>query len=161
MSRRFHVGGDGNVILYCGATPSLLTSIARRNNIDPMQVLPGKLTPRRSDHAVHLSASAPISMRFGVCCRRRQDCRDAACASGARAPARFPPAVLGDAAAFSFIRASRQTGGRRHGDTNDDRLAERVNSLRNHRRLGVEERATPAPLRTGCPISISLIQLSE
>jgi len=122
-----------NVVLYCGATPVFVDVDRATNNIDTADVV-RKITPRtRAVIAVHL---------FGLCADMEElrkalppeikIIEDAACASGASYNG-IPAGGLGDAGAFSFHpRKSITTGEGGMVTTNDDRLAEAANMLRNH-----------------------------
>jgi dTDP-4-amino-4,6-dideoxygalactose transaminase len=122
-----------NVVLYCGATPVFVDVDRTTYNIDPVQVA-SRLTPRtKAVIAVHLfGLCADIKALRRVLPPGIKIVEDAACASGASAGT-IPAGGLGDAAAFSFHpRKSITTGEGGMVTTNDDQLAERVNSLRNH-----------------------------
>lgn len=122
-----------NVVLYCGATPVFADVDRRSYNIDPADVA-RRLTPRtKAIIVVHL---------FGMCSDmdglRRvlppevRIIEDAACAAGASYKG-IPAGGLGDAAAFSFHpRKSITTGEGGMVTTNDPKLAECANMLRNH-----------------------------
>ncbi len=121
-----------NVVLYCGATPVFVDIDQTTYNIDVRQVAQ-RLNPRtRAIIPVHL---------FGLCAdmdallevaRDVPLIEDAACASGSSYKSRFPGS-LGLAAAFSFHpRKSITTGEGGMITTNDNGLAKRIDSLRNH-----------------------------
>lgn len=122
-----------NVVHYCGATPVLADVDRRTNNIDPVD-LARKLTPKtRAVIVVHL---------FGLCADMDAIrevipagvpiIEDAACAAGAAYKGK-PAGSLGDAGVFSFHpRKSITTGEGGMLTTNDERLADVANMLRNH-----------------------------
>jgi dTDP-4-amino-4,6-dideoxygalactose transaminase len=121
-----------NVVLYCGATPVLVDVDRETFNLDP-SLVGAKVTKRtKAIIAVHL---------FGLCADIDAIAKaapgipiieDAACAAGAAYKGR-PAGALGLAAAFSFHpRKSITTGEGGMVTTRDAKLAERVNSLRNH-----------------------------
>jgi perosamine synthetase len=122
-----------NVVLYCGATPVLADVSRETYNIEPAEVA-RRLSPRtRAVIAVHL---------FGLCADMDALRRvlppqvalieDAACASGASYQG-SAAGGLGLAACFSFHpRKSITTGEGGMVTTNDERLAETANKLRNH-----------------------------
>lgn len=122
-----------NVVLHCGATPVFADVDRRFYNLDPTDVA-RRLTPRtKAIIVVHL---------FGMCADMDELRRvlppeiriveDAACAAGASYKS-IPAGGLGDAAAFSFHpRKSITTGEGGMVTTNDPKLAECANMLRNH-----------------------------
>jgi perosamine synthetase len=121
-----------NVVLYCGATP-IFTDVERGTfNMDVSQVAE-KVTKRTK-------AIMPVHL-FGLCAdldalsKAAPDIpivEDAACASGSSYKGR-PAGSLGVAGAFSFHpRKSITTGEGGMVTTNNEELAAKVNSLRNH-----------------------------
>jgi perosamine synthetase len=122
-----------NVVLYCGATPVLADVSRETYNIDPAEVARRLSARTRAVIAVHL---------FGLCADMQALRRvlpqqvalieDAACASGASYHG-SAAGGLGLAAAFSFHpRKSITTGEGGMVTTNDERLADTANKLRNH-----------------------------
>jgi dTDP-4-amino-4,6-dideoxygalactose transaminase len=121
-----------NAVLYCGATPVFVDVDPKTFNIDPAQVAERVTSRTKAIIVVHL---------FGLCADVDAVARaapgipiveDAACAAGSAYHGR-PAGTLGLAAAFSFHpRKSITTGEGGMVATNDDRLAEIVNMLRNH-----------------------------
>ena len=122
-----------NVVVYCGATPVFADVERTTNNIDADDVR-RKVTPRtKAVIAVHL---------FGLCADMDAlraaipdhipIVEDAACAAGASYKG-VDAGSLGIAAAFSFHpRKSITTGEGGMVTTNDERLAQTVDMLRNH-----------------------------
>ncbi len=121
-----------NVVVYCGATPVFADVDRVTNNIDPQDVA-RKITPKtKAVIVVHL---------FGLCAdmdglqevaSNIPIIEDAACAAGASYKG-TPAGGLGIAAAFSFHpRKSITTGEGGMVTTNDTKLSERMNMLRNH-----------------------------
>ena len=121
-----------NVVLYCGAKPVFVDVDRSTFNMDMSQV-PGKITARtRAIMPVHL---------FGLCADMNALAsaapgipliEDAACAAGSAYKGR-PAGGLGLAGGFSFHpRKSITMGEGGMVTTNDDPLAEKMNSLRNH-----------------------------
>ena len=122
-----------NVVLYCGATPVLADVSRETYNVEPAEVARRLSARTRAVIAVHL---------FGLCADMQALQRvlpphvalieDAACASGASYRG-TPAGGLGLAAAFSFHpRKSITTGEGGMVTTNDERLADTANKLRNH-----------------------------
>lgn len=135
-----------NVVLYCGATPVFADVDRATNNIDADDVR-RKVTPRtKAVIAVHL---------FGLCAdmdalraalpEHIPVIEDAACAAGASYKG-GEAGSLGIAAAFSFHpRKSITTGEGGMVTTNDDRLAETIDMLRNHGASVSEEQRHHGP----------------
>ncbi|MCG2576261.1 DegT/DnrJ/EryC1/StrS family aminotransferase [Dechloromonas sp. XY25] len=135
-----------NVVAYCGATPVFADVDRRTNNIDPADVA-RRITPRtKAVIAVHL---------FGLCAdmdalraslpQHIPIIEDAACAAGASYKGRSAGS-LGLAAAFSFHpRKSITTGEGGMVTTNDDRLADIADMLRNHGASISEEQRHKGP----------------
>lgn len=122
-----------NVVLYCGATPVFADVDRHTYNIDSADVL-SKLTPHtKAVIAVHLfGLCADVTALRNVLPPHIPIIEDAACASGASSGGGIAGG-LGLAAAFSFHpRKSITTGEGGMVTTNDDRLAEVANMLRNH-----------------------------
>jgi perosamine synthetase len=121
-----------NVVLYCGATPIFTDVECGAFNMDVSQVAE-KITE-------HTKAIMPVHL-FGLCADVDALSKaapgipvveDAACASGSSYKGR-PAGSLGVAAAFSFHpRKSITTGEGGMVTSNNEELAEKVNSLRNH-----------------------------
>jgi dTDP-4-amino-4,6-dideoxygalactose transaminase len=121
-----------NVVLYCGAKPVLVDVDRSTFNMGVSQV-PGKITARtRAIIPVHLfglcaDMDALASVAPGI-----PLIEDAACAAGSAYKGR-PAGGLGLAGGFSFHpRKSITVGEGGMVTTNDDALAEKMNSLRNH-----------------------------
>jgi len=121
-----------NVVLYCGATPVFVDVDRRTFNMDVKQIS-RKINKRtKAIIAVHL---------FGLCADMDAIAEagggiplieDAACASGGRYKNRSAGS-LGTAGAFSFHpRKSITTGEGGMVTTNDEGLARKIDSLRNH-----------------------------
>jgi perosamine synthetase len=135
-----------NVVLYCGATPVFADVDRGTYNVDPADVA-RKVTARtKAVIAVHL---------FGLCADMEALraavpahiplIEDAACAAGASYRGRFAGS-LGLAAAFSFHpRKSITTGEGGMVTTNDAKLADTVNMLRNHGASISEEQRHAGP----------------
>lgn len=122
-----------NVVVYCGATPVFADVDRTTNNIDPADVA-RRLTPRtKAVIAVHLfGLCADMDALRAVVPANIPIIEDAACAAGATYKARSAGA-LGLAAAFSFHpRKSITTGEGGMVTTNDPKLADVANMLRNH-----------------------------
>jgi perosamine synthetase len=122
-----------NCILYCGATPVFVDVDRETFNIEVAD-LKRRLTPRtRAIIPVHLfGLCADMDAIRGIISKDIFVLEDAACAAGATYHAR-PAGSLGDAAVFSFHpRKSITTGEGGMVTTNDDKLAERARTLRNH-----------------------------
>lgn len=121
-----------NVVLYCGATPVFVDVDRTTFNIDVTQI--SKKVNKRT------KAILPVHL-FGLCADVDAIAEaapgipiieDAACASGSGYKGR-PAGSLGIAAAFSFHpRKSITTGEGGMVTTNNEELAQKVNSLRNH-----------------------------
>lgn len=135
-----------NVVLYCGATPVLADVDRRTYNIDPADVA-RKLGPRtKAVIAVHLfGLCADMDALRAVLPAGMPIIEDAACAAGASYKG-VHAGSLGLAAAFSFHpRKSITTGEGGMVTTNDDRLAEVANMLRNHGASISEEQRHKGP----------------
>lgn len=135
-----------NVVAYCGATPVFADVDRNTNNFDPQDVAK-KITPKtKALIAVHL---------FGLCADMDAlrevlgpdipIVEDAACAAGATYKG-TPAGGLGIAAAFSFHpRKSITTGEGGMVTTNDTKLAEKMDMLRNHGAAISEEQRHKGP----------------
>ena len=121
-----------NVVLYCGATPVFVDIDSRTFNMDPSKVA-AKVTKRtRAIIAVHLFGLCAEVEAIAAAAHGVPIVEDAACAAGAAYKGRHA-GTLGIGAAFSFHpRKSITTGEGGMVTTADDRLARRMNSLRNH-----------------------------
>ncbi len=134
-----------NVIMYCNATPVFVDIDIKTFNIDCSQILK-KITSRTK-------AIIPVHL-FGLCANIDEIRRiapqlkiveDGACAAGAGIEDR-PAGSLGDIGCFSFHpRKSVTTGEGGMLTTNDDKLAERMNMLRNHGASVSEEQRHKGP----------------
>ncbi len=122
-----------NVVLYCGATPILADVDPNTFNINPLDIAHRITNRTKAVIVVHL---------FGLCAEMDQIraaipsnipiIEDCACAAGATYNDK-PAGTLGLAGVFSFHpRKSVTTGEGGMITTNDDRLAEICNQLRNH-----------------------------
>jgi dTDP-4-amino-4,6-dideoxygalactose transaminase len=134
-----------NVIMYCGATPVFIDIDIKTFNIDVTQ-LKNKITSKTK-------AIIPVHL-FGLCANideikkiapKLKIVEDGACAAGAGIDDR-PAGSLGDIGCFSFHpRKSVTTGEGGMLTTNDDKLAERLNMLRNHGASISEEQRHKGP----------------
>lgn len=134
-----------NAIMYCGATPVFIDIDIKTFNIDTAQ-LKNKITPKTK-------AVIPVHL-FGLCANvdeikkiapQLKIVEDGACAAGAGINDR-PAGSLGDIGCFSFHpRKSVTTGEGGMLTTNDDKLAERLNMLRNHGASISEEQRHKGP----------------
>ena len=134
-----------NAIMYCGATPVFIDIDIKTFNIDVSQ-LKSKITSRTK-------AVIPVHL-FGLCADideikkiapQLKIVEDGACAAGAGIGDR-PAGSLGDIGCFSFHpRKSVTTGEGGMLTTNDDKLAERLNMLRNHGASVSEEQRHKGP----------------
>jgi len=122
-----------NVVLHCGATPVFVDVCKKTFNMDPAQILK-KVTKRTK-------AIIPVHL-FGLCVdidhiksiipTHIKIIEDAACAVGASYNGKWAGA-LGDAASFSFHpRKSITTGEGGMITTNNTKLAQHMNQMRNH-----------------------------
>ena len=121
-----------NVVLYCGATPIFVDVDRTTFNIDVTQISE-KLSKRtKAILPVHLFGLCADIDAIAEAAPGISIIEDAACASGSGYKGRSAGS-LGLAAAFSFHpRKSITTGEGGMVTTNDEELAEKVNSLRNH-----------------------------
>jgi dTDP-4-amino-4,6-dideoxygalactose transaminase len=124
---------SANVVVHCGATPVFVDIEADSFNIDPAAVA-AALTPRtKAVMAVHLFGRVADMERLrAVLPPGLPIVEDAACAIGASSGGR-PAGSLGELACFSLHPRKTVTSG--EGGvvtTNDDCLAERVDTYRNH-----------------------------
>jgi perosamine synthetase len=121
-----------NVVLYCGATPVFVDVDPHTFNLDPSK-LEAKITPKTK-------AIIPVHL-FGLCADMDAIkgiagdiplVEDAACAAGSAYKGRHAGS-LGLAASFSFHpRKSITTGEGGMVTTNEVKLAEKMNAMRNH-----------------------------
>ena len=121
-----------NVVLYCGAKPVFADVDRDTYNIDASQ-LASKITPRtKAIIPVHLFGLCADMSALAAAAPGIPLIEDAACAVGSTYHGRTAGG-LGLAGAFSFHpRKSITTGEGGMVTTNDDALAETINSLRNH-----------------------------
>ena len=121
-----------NVVVYCGATPVFADVSRDTFNIDPSG-LRRLITPRtRAIIAVHLFGLCADIDAINTAAPGIPVIEDAACAAGSQYRGRHA-GRLGTAAAFSFHpRKSITTGEGGMVTTDDSKLAESVNQLRNH-----------------------------
>ncbi len=121
-----------NVVLYCGAKPVLVDVDRSTFNMDVSQV-PDKITTRtRAIIPVHLFGLCADMDALAAAAPGIPLIEDAACAAGSAYKGR-PAGGLGLAGGFSFHpRKSITMGEGGMVTTNDDALAEKMNSLRNH-----------------------------
>lgn len=134
-----------NAIMYCGATPVFIDIDIKTFNIDVSQ-LKNKITSKTK-------AVIPVHL-FGLCANideikkvapQLKIVEDGACAAGAGIGDR-PAGSLGDIGCFSFHpRKSVTTGEGGMLTTNDDKLVERLNMLRNHGASVSEEQRHKGP----------------
>lgn len=134
-----------NAIMYCNAKPVFIDIDIKTFNIDVTQ-LKSKITSKTK-------AVIPVHL-FGLCANideikqiapQLKIVEDGACAAGAGINDR-PAGSLGDIGCFSFHpRKSVTTGEGGMLTTNDDKLAERLNMLRNHGASISEEQRHKGP----------------
>jgi len=134
-----------NAVLYCGATPIFVDIDIKTFNLDPKQITK-KLTQRTN-------GIIPVHL-FGLCANideikqvapNIKIVEDGACASGAAIDGR-PAGSMGDIGCFSFHpRKSVTTGEGGMLTTNNDKLAEHLNMLRNHGASVSEEQRHKGP----------------
>ncbi len=134
-----------NAVLYCGATPVFVDIDRATFDMDP-SLAAAKVTARtKAIMPVHLFGLAADIDAIAAAAPGVAIVEDAACASGASYKGRHV-GTLGLAGAFSFHpRKSVTTGEGGMVITNDDELAERVNSLRNHGASISEEQRHSGP----------------
>lgn len=134
-----------NVVLYCGATPVLVDVDRVSYNLDPAQ-LASKITPNtKAIIVVHLFGMCADIDAIKKAAPGIPILEDAACAAGSAYHGR-PAGTLGLAAAFSFHpRKSITTGEGGMVTTDDDALAEKIDSLRNHGASVSEEQRHNGP----------------
>jgi len=128
-----------NVVLYCGATPVFVDVDRTTFNIDVAQI-PKRLSKRtKAILPVHLFGLCADIDAIAEAAPGISIIEDAACASGSGYKGR-PAGSLGVAAAFSFHpRKSITTGEGGMVTTNNEELAKKINSLRNHGASILEE----------------------
>lgn len=121
-----------NVVLYCGATPVLVDIDRATYNLVPAQ-LASKITPNtKAIIVVHLFGMCADIDAIEKVAPGIPIIEDAACAAGSAYHGR-PAGTLGFAAAFSFHpRKSITTGEGGMVTTDNDALADKINTLRNH-----------------------------
>jgi perosamine synthetase len=135
-----------NVVLYCGAKPVFVDVCSKTYNIDPSKIAEKVSNKTKAIIPVHL---------FGLCADMNaikaaipdhvKVVEDAACAAGANYQGKWA-GILGDAASFSFHpRKSITTGEGGMITTNDEKLAERMNQMRNHGATISEEQRHHGP----------------
>jgi perosamine synthetase len=135
-----------NVVLYCGATPVFVDIDRSTFNIDPNQVAVKVTARTKAIIAVHLFGLCTDVDAIAAAAPGIPIIEDAACAAGAGYKGRLA-GTLGFAAAFSFHpRKSITTGEGGMVTTNNDRLAEVANSLRNHGASISEEQRHHGPM---------------
>ena len=135
-----------NAVLYCGATPVFADVRRDTYNIDAEDVARRLTTRTRAIIPVHLfGLPADMDALRAVLPGEVKILEDAACAAGA-AYRGVPAGGLGDCAAFSFHpRKSITTGEGGMLTTNDWKLAELANMLRNHGASLSEEQRHQGP----------------
>jgi|APSaa5957512535_1039671.scaffolds.fasta_scaffold05409_5 perosamine synthetase len=122
-----------NVILYCGATPVFVDILRDTYNIDPSKIAVKLTTRTKAIIPVHLfGLCADMDLIRAVVPGHIKIIEDAACAVGASYQGKWA-GTLGDVASFSFHpRKTITTGEGGMVTTNDAKLAERMNQMRNH-----------------------------
>lgn len=122
-----------NVVIYCGATPVLVDVDRNTFNMNPALVA-AKVTRRtKAIIVVHLFGLCADVDAIAQAAPGIPIVEDAACAAGAAYKDGRSAGALGYAAAFSFHpRKAITTGEGGMVTTRDARLADRINSLRNH-----------------------------
>ena len=135
-----------NVVLYCGAIPVFADVDRQTYNIDPSDVARKITTRTKAVIAVHLfGLCAEMDALKAVTPAHISIIEDAACAAGASYKG-VSAGSLGLAAAFSFHpRKSITTGEGGMVTTNDAKLAETANMLRNHGASISEEQRHKGP----------------
>ena len=135
-----------NVILYCGAAPVFVDVSRETYNIDPEQIAAKVSDRTRAIIPVHLfGLCADIDAIRKVVPKHVAIVEDAACAAGAIYQGSCAGS-LADAASFSFHpRKSITTGEGGMVTTNDVRLAEHMNQMRNHGASISEEQRHKGP----------------
>ncbi len=134
-----------NAVVYCGARPVLADVRPDTFNLDP-QAVARAITPRtKAILAVHLFGLCADWEGLRAVAGKIPLLEDAACAAGAAWQGR-PAGGLGLGAAFSFHpRKSITTGEGGMVTTDDDALAARIDSLRNHGASLSEEQRHQGP----------------
>ena len=121
-----------NVVLYCGATPAFVDVDRETFNMDPALVADKVTANTKAIMPVHLFGLCADVEAIAAAAPGVPIVEDAACAAGGEHKDR-PAGSLGRVGVFSFHpRKSITTGEGGMVTTNDDELAEKVNSLRNH-----------------------------
>ena len=134
-----------NVVVHCGATPVFADIDPATYNLDPARVAE-RVTPKtRAIVPIHLFGLCADVEAIAAAAAGVPIVEDAACAVGAGYKGR-PAGGLGRAAAFSFHpRKVITTGEGGMVTTDDDALAARIDSLRNHGASVPEEQRHHGP----------------
>jgi len=134
-----------NIVVHCGATPVFADIDPATYNLDPARVAE-RVTPRtRAVIPIHLFGLCADVEAIAAAAPGVPIVEDAACAVGAGYKGR-PAGGLGRAAAFSFHpRKVITTGEGGMVTTDDDALAARIDSLRNHGASVPEEQRHRGP----------------
>lgn len=135
-----------NVVLYCGAKPVFVDVDPETFNIDPSGIAEKVTEKTKAVIAVHLfGLCADVDAVRAAIPGHVKIIEDAACAAGAEYKGRHAGG-LGDAAVFSFHpRKSITTGEGGMITTNNEALAERIQTLRNHGASVSEEQRHHGP----------------
>jgi perosamine synthetase len=122
-----------NVVLHCGATPVFVDVCKKTFNMDPAQILKKVTKKTKAIIPVHLfGLCADIDDIKSIIPTHIKIIEDAACAVGASYNEKWAGS-LGDAASFSFHpRKSITTGEGGMVTTNNTKLAQQMNQMRNH-----------------------------
>ena len=122
-----------NVVLHCGATPVFVDVCKKTFNMDPAQILKKVTKKTKAIIPVHLfGLCADIDDIKSIIPTHIKIIEDAACAVGASYNGKWAGS-LGDAASFSFHpRKSITTGEGGMVTTNNTKLAQHMNQMRNH-----------------------------
>jgi len=135
-----------NVVLYCGAKPIFVDIEEHTFNINP-ELIAEKITEKtKAVIPVHLfGLCADIDAVRAVVPKHIKIIEDAACAAGSNYKGRWA-GNLGDVASFSFHpRKSITTGEGGMVTTNDEKLANHMNQMRNHGATVSEEQRHHGP----------------
>lgn len=134
-----------NAVVYCGATPVFVDVDPVTFNID-VNSIKAKITPRtKAIIPVHLFGLCADIEAIKAIAPELKIVEDGACAAGAALQGK-PAGGLGDIGCFSFHpRKSVTTGEGGMLTTNDDKLAEHLNMLRNHGASISEEQRHKGP----------------
>lgn len=134
-----------NVVLYCGAKPVFVDINRDTFNMDANKVAGKVNSHTKAIIPVHLFGLYADMDAIALSAPQIPLIEDAACAAGSSYKGR-PAGSLGYASAFSFHpRKSITTGEGGMATTNDDRLAEKMNMLRNHGASISEEQRHAGP----------------